>query len=309
MIREKLLSHPWIARFLAGAVGIVFLTASLMKATDMAVFVRQVKAYGIITQPVFVVLSAWALIALQCALGVGLLVFYRPRLMLSLAAMLWLILLGGTSWAWITGATQDCGCYGSWLKNTPAEATIENMVLLALTITAGMGHAYSERQHTRAKAWAVGIACLMGLVLPIAFGFPISAVVNPQSKALDLEPRNLEIQGLEHIDLSRGDYLVVLIGTECLHCQETLPELDMLAEATDLPPVVALSANDEAERKMFTEKFQPLFPIGQISEEDFWRLLAEGELPRIMLLRNGHVQEVWDRTVPDMEEIKATENP
>jgi len=294
----------WLPRLLAGIVGLVLLVAGLLKATDLMYFIRQLKGYGVITHPDLLVMSAWGLIALECALGAGLVLFYRPKLMLTLSTVLWLILLAGTLWAWITGATQDCGCYGPWLKQTPGEATRENVILLAITFAARMIYAQSEVQQARFKAWAVGIAGLIGLGLPMIFGFSISGMVHPNSKNSGFELGELKTRGLEPIDLSRGTHLIVLIGTDCLHCQEAVPELDMLAEEEDLPPVVALSANDEQERREFLEAFHPLFPVGQISEEDFRRLLGDGELPRIILLHDGHAREIWDQTVPDMKRLK-----
>lgn len=294
----------WLPRLLAGSVGLVLLVAGFLKATDMMYFIRQLKGYGIISHPYLLVMSAWGLIALQCALGAGLLVFYRPKLMLTLSTVLWLTLLAGTVWAWITGATQDCGCYGPWLKQTPREATRENGILLAITFVTRMIYAQSGVRQARYKAWTVGIASLIGLGLPMIFGFPISGVVHTNSKDLSSELGELQTRGLKPMDLSRGTHLIVLIGTECLHCQEAVPELDMLAEEEDLPPLVALSPNDEQERRAFLEEFHPLFPVGQISEEAFLRLLGDGELPRIILLHDGHAREVWDQTVPDMERLK-----
>lgn len=67
----------------------------------------QTRDYGIISQQIVLALSAWGLIGLECALGVGLLVFYHPRLTFSLTAMLLLTFIGATRWAWLTGATED----------------------------------------------------------------------------------------------------------------------------------------------------------------------------------------------------------
>ena len=95
------------------------------------------------------------------------------------------------------------------------------------------------------------------------------------------------------------------MGTDCLHCQEALPDLDFLASKAEFPPVVAFCTNDETERAAFEEQFQPLFPLKQIAGEDFWTLLGEGHLPRIMFLREGRVLKVWDQRVPGEEEIRA----
>jgi hypothetical protein len=73
----------WTPRLLSGAVGLILLAAGLVKAMDMELFIRQIMDYGIVSERLLLILSAWGLIALECALGVALLVFYRPRLMLS----------------------------------------------------------------------------------------------------------------------------------------------------------------------------------------------------------------------------------
>ncbi len=163
----------WTPRLLSGAVGLILLAAGLVKAMDMELFIRQIMDYGIVSERLLLILSAWGLIALECALGVALLVFYRPRLMLSLTAALLLIFAGATGWAWLTGVTEDCGCYGAWLKQTPGQALVGDLVLLAATAIAWAGCRHVQAPQTRTKAWAVTIACLSGLALPVVFGSPL----------------------------------------------------------------------------------------------------------------------------------------
>ena len=298
----------WVCRLPAGAVGLILLIASLLKATDMELFIWQIRAYGIISQRIVLTLSAWGLIALECALGVGLLVFYRPRLILSLTAMLLLIFGGATTWAWWTGATVDCGCFGAWLNHTPGEAVLLTLILLAATVLALVGYRPTHAPKPRAKAWAVAIACLIGLTLPVAFGFTISQTAQVQRKTVEMELSQLQIKGLDQFDVRSGAYLIVLMDTGCLHCQESVQELNDLAEAAGLPAVIGLFMNEESERMAFVEQFQPLFSIGQIKKDIFWRLLDEGEIPRIILVNDRRVKKVWDETVPTAEMIRA-ENP
>jgi thiol-disulfide isomerase/thioredoxin len=295
----------WVPRVLAGAVGLLLLIAAVLKATDMELFIRQIRNYDIISHRVVLALGAWGIIALEAALGVALVVFYRPRLILSSTALLFLILAGVTSWGWFTGATEDCGCYGAWLKQTPAQATLENLVLLAAIVLAWLGHRHLDAPHTRAKAWAVTAACFMGLLLPLAFGFPISGITRSQSKPVEVDLGKVQIQGIDHIDVRHGTYLMVLMGTDCPHCQEAVPELNLLAEVTQLDGVIALSTNDESQRLTFIEEFQATFPMGQISDDDFWGLLGNSDIPRFILVRDQHVQQVWDQVVPSIDMIEA----
>lgn len=295
----------WVIRLLVGAVGVILLTAGVLKATDMELFIRQIRDYGIISDRVWLALIAWGLIALECALGAGLLVFYRPRLILSLTGLLLLVFLGATARAWLTGATEDCGCFGAWAKRTPAEAMLEDLILLAVIGLVWVGQRRIQVPQTRAKAWAISMACLIGLALPVLFGFSISAISQPQSKAVGVELGDLPVQDLDQFDLSHGEYLIILLDTECSHCQEAVPQLNALAAASDLPRVVSLCKNEEWQRMLFTATYHPTFPIGQMSEADFMRLLADGETPRILLVRDRRVLHVWDKTIPSKETIKA----
>lgn len=298
----------WVPRLLAGAVGVVLLVAAVSKATDMEMSIRQIRDYGIISHPVLLTLSAWGLIALECGLGIGLLVFYRPKLIFSLTVVLLLIFMGGTVWAWVTGATEDCGCFGAWVQHTPGEAFLWELVLLAATVLAWVGHRHVDSRQTRAKAWAVATAFVVGVALPLFFGFSMSYVSASPWQAVETELNQLQIQGLDQIDLKKGTYVVILFDTECLHCQDSVPELDELAGANDLPTLIALSMNDESQRMTFAQEFEPAFRIGHISEDVFWRLLGLGDIPRTILVRDLRVLEVWDQQVPTKDMIVAAQS-
>ncbi len=308
-VRERWLTagawRLWLPRLLAGAVGLILLIAGLVKAMDMELFIRQIRDYGIISHYVLLGMSAWGLIALECALGIALLLFYRPKITLPLTSLLWLTFLGATSWAWITGATESCGCFGAWVESSPAQAVLENVILLVTTLFAWVFYKESHRPQFRTKAWYVAIAFLIGMALPIAFGFPISRISQSPWETIEIELSKLQIEGVDKVDLSRGRHLIVIMDTDCDHCKEALPELDALAEATDLPSLIAISMNDESARRKFMEEFQPAFPLGQIEEDVFWRLLGLGDVPRTILLKDMRVQRVWDRHVPDRKSIKA----
>ena len=81
-------------------------------------------------------------------------------------------------------------------------------------------------------------------------------------------------------------------------------DLNVLAKEDDMPPVIALCMNDKNLRMDFTEKYEPAFSIGRISEDHFWRLLGEGDVPRTLLLQDLKVKQVWDQVIPKREDIK-----
>jgi hypothetical protein len=295
--------HWWIPRFLAVGVGLVLLIAGLLKGVDINLFMRQIRDYGIISGRPALVVSAWGLIVLECGLGAALILLYRPRIVMPLTALLFLVFAGVTGWAWITGATQDCGCYGGLIKHTPRQAVVENLILLGATVLAWVGCRHSETPQIRVKAWAVTITCLIGLAMPVAFGLPTWGIDNSDPEPSQFDP--ISVHGLGDVDINIGEYLIVLMGTDCLHCQEAIPELNTLSEAPDMPVLIALCTSEEADCIEFTEQFLPVFPIGHISDELFWHLLSDGDMPRTILLQDGRTKQLWDQTVPTRDDILA----
>jgi hypothetical protein len=299
----------WLPRLLAGALGIIFLASALSKATDFPLFVRQMRAYGIISNHILLNTFAWALITLEFGLGIGLLIHYRPRRMLTLTAALFLLFLGATSWASLNGAAKECGCFGAWLKRTPQEATFENLILLAASVIARLGYSHVQVHVSRIKTCTLASAFVIGTLLPLVFGFSFQHV--GESRPMDMGPDvgQLEIEGVKGIDLQNTPYLLAIMDLDCGHCLELVEGLNALAKEPEIPALIGLCINDENRRKRFMEEFEPAFPIGRIGENDFWRLLADADLPRVLYVRNGRIQKAWNQTVPDKDALQSERMP
>ncbi|MDY6880667.1 MAG: hypothetical protein SV686_10510 [Thermodesulfobacteriota bacterium] len=288
----------WVSPLLAAFIGLVLILAAIVKSMDMDLFVLQLKDYGIPIGDKWLAVSAWALIVVECTLGVGNILFYRPRLTLALTGVLFLVFQGFTGWAWLTNATEECGCFGVWMKRTPGEAAIENLLLFVLTLLPWIMSRSRQVTPNRMKASAVVSAAVCGCILPFIFGFSLSETEQSPWDKIQAELARLEIQGANDIDLSQGEYLIVLMATDCDHCREVLFELNALSEEPNLPSLVGLCANDEEQVSMFMEESRPAFPIRRIRDNAFWHLLREGDLPRVILVSNRKVLQVWDYNVP-----------
>ena len=89
-------SRGWglvVARLLAGAVGLVLIIAALLKTPEMNLFAGQIKAYGIISNPILLLLGAWLLILAEMTLGTSLLVSYRLTIVIPIVTFLFLVFL------------------------------------------------------------------------------------------------------------------------------------------------------------------------------------------------------------------------
>jgi hypothetical protein len=291
-----------IAQISAGVVGLVLITAALIKATDMTLFLAQIKGYRIIAHPGLLISSAWALILAEMVLGTALLVSYRMKVIIPIVASLFFIFIGANVWAWMMRVTEDCGCFGTWLVRTPGEAVIEDIVLLIALIPAWLGHRHSHAMISPKKIGIVAAGCLLGLLMPVfVSGLPVTWITAPQMNTIEIEIENLQIQGIDDLDLKQGDFIIALMLTDCDHCQDAVPTLSRLVKQSGLPRVIALTPNDEEQRKIFIELFGPSFPIGQIDLHAFLRLLGDGDVPRFILIRDGRLLHQWNDGAPDAD--------
>lgn len=304
-LKKETFWRQWGPRLLAGFVGLVLVAAALIKSADMELFVRAIKAYGFVTHRPLLIVAAWSMVVVELALGVGLMVAYRIKTVFLATTALLVLFLAVTGWAWFTGATEACGCFGAWLERTPGEAALEDVVLLALTFVAWIGFRRLKVSQGRWKTGVVLGASIIGLALPAIFGFPYSGIQQASSKEGETQLGNFMVQGLDDMVLNSGTYLVVVMDTGCDHCQETIPDLNMLAETPELPQIVALCVNGESDRTAFIEEFQPTFPLGQIEDDVFWRLLGDGDMPRTILTHLGTVKQVWDLNPPTADAVQV----
>jgi hypothetical protein len=196
---------PWVSRVLAVALGLILVAASVLKATDVDLFVKQLGDYGIISQHTVLVLGAWGLITLEFGLGAALLIYYRPKITLLTAGMLFLVFLGGTGWTWLSGGTEDCGCFGDYVKHTPQQAVVHDLIFLGATVLAWLGSLRGKTTQSRVKVMTVVVACVVGLLLPVAFGFSISKITQPPPKGVETAPEELEMGGKDNIERKKGD--------------------------------------------------------------------------------------------------------
>lgn len=298
-----------IARILETIIGVILLLAGLLKAWAPMDFNQQISDYKIITHPALVTVIAWVMIVVECALGTALIVGYKRRIAVPAAIVLVLLFLAAVGWAWVTGATEDCGCFGSWVKRTPAEAFLEDAGMLIAIVGAWL---LSRHQPLRFARWR-----LVAVMASILIGISVTALASNSARQsadpiVRLQAQSsgkrqfagLAVSGLD-FDLQRGKYLVMLMDTGCTHCQQSIPEVNRLVSLSSSGfRIVALCSNSDKEIDWFKGKFKAEFPIGRVSYDDFMRLFERGKTPRLMLIQDASVLKIWDGVVPAENEVR-----
>jgi peroxiredoxin len=242
--------------------------------------------------------SAWCLIITEFVLGSSLLVYFRPKITITLSIALFCGFIGAVSWAWITGVTEDCGCFGSWVKRSPSGAMIEDLVMLGILFLSWPGRNYQPGGGSRLKPFIVIAALLAGIILPVVLGTPVKELVGIGKGEGASDADLFKAQGLQDVDLKKGSFMFVIIGTDCSHCRDSVEDFNRLAKRTDLPKVIGLSADPEDQIDSFIEELEPVFPVLKITEDDFYRLLGMGATPRSMLVVKQRIIRTWDEEVP-----------
>lgn len=294
----------WAARLagrIAGRVlGGVLLAAGLLKALDPQTFAQEIADYGIVTNGVLVGLLAYALVIVECGLGAALLANLRPRIALAATILLLVGFLGVVGYAWSTGATENCGCFGPW-KRTPAQAFVEDLVLLAVAGWAWWGRRFAPAPTNAAKLATVGVAVALAVMIPAVAAMSGVGTPGEAGKVGSEVFKTVEVTDAPAA-LATGEHLVLLMSTECPHCRDSVPAVNALAADSRLPKVVAIAMEDRVDRGLFREDNRAEFPIAQVSQRTVQSLLDK-QFPRLFLVRDGRIVHVWDDQIPTPDEV------
>ncbi len=297
------------SRIGAGLVGVVLLVSGAVKAWEPVLFFWEAVPYtqllGLSGLWREVATVAVVLAPGECVLGVGLLANWQRR-WLPLAALALLVFFCGlTAYAWYSGATADCGCFGSLVRRSPGEAAVEDgllVLVLSLSWWAGRGTVAMPR-----AGWLVAAAAVAATGATLVGFLPQIERLDKSDLLPGVRLRGLEVDGLA-VNLMQGDLLVELMNPKCGHCIDAVPTLNQLVAAGDLPRLIALTsfARESPDVADFVREHQPEYPIGSVSRTDFFRLTWKHGFPRLALIRDGVVRQVWERdSFPKPDEVRA----
>lgn len=277
------------ARPIEFLLGIFFIGGALLKSglifsdSNIDLFTRQIAGYGVLEARIVLESAALFTITIEMLLGLALLLALRHA-MLSFATMQ--ILLIGFSiliaYAWAFEGLEDCGCLGT-IEMTPPQSILKNLLLMALGAVAWLGFA-RQNQHPPKKqpAFAVRRTLLAVIITAAIVSYAnndLKETARLLAKATEAGPYTQYVFDTPegHFDLGKGEHIVALLNMECDHCMDAVPGLNRLAADPNLPPVLALCYEPNADsmaifRAMTAPEF-PMHPMGDNFDE-FMSLLA-----------------------------------
>jgi len=282
------------------ALGLIFLAAGVLKALDPAEFAHQIAGYGLIG-PQLARLTSPALIVFEIALGVALVAGVRPLLTASASILLLLVFITIEAYGIAAGRTESCGCFGAYVKRTPGEVIVEDLLFIGLALLAIAGlRGWAGVRPRRAAAILVTALCLSTAFVLASPSLPIDDLVTRLRAGRTLADLDLAARLPQ---LAQGRHLVVLIDVTDPRAADTAAALGALASG-GAPPVIGLSPSSEQEIDAFRWAAVPAFEIRSVDRDVIKRLYRK--LPRYFVLDSGRVVAVYDGAPPEARELLSS---
>jgi hypothetical protein len=309
--------HPvlwWVGTFAGAVLGGVLLFAAWAKAIDPAAFADQIHTQGLdFLLPARAI--ALAALALETGLGLALLLGVRKTWVLVPATLLVVFFLGLTARAWwlaahgLLAAGESCGCFGNLVQRTPAQAFLEDLLLLVPALAAWAGR---ERRPPVFPPARTAVA-LLGALAAVLFGWKAPALplddlatrLHPGLKAGEIcAGEGAQRVCLDSIipELRQGESLVVIAGLDAAGntantaLTRNIDALNAYAGTAGNPTLWVLTAATAEQQRAFFWKWGPQFQIREAPPELLRPLYRR--LPRSFQVKDGRVTRTFSGLPP-----------
>src|SRR5437016_11529679 len=194
--------------------GILFMTAAVLKALNLNSFAQQIAQYQLVAPNLELPLGV-ALVTLEGMLGVACLASFHSRKALWGMIALLTLFLAATLLRWRLLEGTNCNCFGPLVGGGPRSVVLHATVLIAFA--GGMIALMRKRiiPSSLRKLRVGGGVLAMFLLAFVAHPFSVSL---PQ-------------------DELAGDQIRIFLSATCEKCQKDAGKVRDLANSTDVPPV------------------------------------------------------------------------
>ncbi|MDX9758940.1 MAG: MauE/DoxX family redox-associated membrane protein [Bacteroidota bacterium] len=295
-----------IARLLQIAVGLVFLSAALLKALDPDSFAEQIATYAIL--PDLSLLAAWTLIIFEVALATALIVNFLPRVVPLLTIAMLLFFIAITVYGMMIGLGESCGCFGNLVHRGPEQVIVEDALMIVALVFAVI---VLWGRKTAGMRWraalSISAAAIAALVTGVHAQLPVDDFVT------QLKPGAVfstwPVDGLYGKDLNTGTHAVFLFTVRSPHVAADVERMNAIAQHEDVPSAVGLIIDGTEHLTTLMFEYAAAFPVAAV-EPRFARPLYR-RLPRVFVLHEGVVSATWSELpTPDrvVEAVRTATN-
>jgi hypothetical protein len=274
----------------SGLVGFGLLVSGFGKALHSLRFLNHLRRFALIPEPLLPPLCV-SLIALECVLGMGLLLSIVPAAMVPAATFFILTVTAISIWGSATGKVSHCGCYGEVAMVTQRQSMVLNATYLAALTIAWMEplHASFNGASLQTLALTTAVAVFMagrssrGPLIDLS---RIKPGKRWRSAWLPLNP-----QILRHSRL-----LVAFVEPHCPRCKKWLRSLQQLAAHDDQVTLLVVAPETRESTQPPDLGCTGAASAASMSRELFYFLV--GVSPTVIEIQGGIITERWIDTLP-----------
>ena len=291
-------------------VGIIFVITGIAKVIEPWKFIEHITKLQLL-QRQSTILAALTFTAIECALGVALILGMLPLVIIPVSILLLIGLTILTYWGTSTGRIEDCGCYNGWLDVTPRQSQILNLVYIGLLIFAAIGGNYQPPVFWQ---WILVLGTLVtsgalasGSLEYLTQNLRPYIDLSPLKINRPWQPKWLGEDGEDpDLILTSGEKLVVFLNIQCPQCKKWLNILKVVHYRDDLPEVIGtISLTTMEAGQDFVDSYSLNYPIIAIEQKQYQKL-GISSFPTAVVLEDGVIKEKWLGMIPEyfIERIK-----
>lgn len=289
-------------------IGLFFILSAVAKLFPVISFEFSLGSYGIpwAWTPYF----ARTVISIELILGIFLILQYRlKKLSIPLTYLFLVFMTLVLVYRWMTaGADADCGCMGEWLKMTPLQSILKNILIVLLLFFAQKS--FNITSTNTVKNYLLAILGIIAFTAPYIIE-PVYVGVNTSFDTQDAHPLDTNLFYTENqidtpkIELLKGKHIIAFLSIKCPHCQKAANKLGIIHRQHPEYPIHLFINGKKETVNEFRKKYDcESIPYSILLQPQFLQLSGPN-LPSIQYVKDGIIQRNVDYLDMDNTGIEA----
>lgn len=212
------------------------------------------------------------------------------------------------------GNNGNCGCFGEYVKMTPLQGLIKNIILMICCI----GCYFSIDKELWQVKWRNLVLPILGIG-SLCLGFFIYPIDAKHSSSVNSEAINyrapLELMydstqvEKPSINLMKGKHIIAFLSLTCSHCRVAAKKLYIIHKKnSNLPIYFALNGEKAMLTDFFEDTHTKNIPHNLFLGPDSWMKVAGFSLPIIMYVDNAVVKKKCNGNEIDQSDMEQWVN-
>jgi uncharacterized membrane protein YphA (DoxX/SURF4 family) len=281
-------------------IGIVYLASGLGKIGNTAAFGNLIYQYGL----GHLQLLAPLIVLAEIAVGLGLILYGKPKLLSLCSGVLVLLFTVTFSYGYLKNGITNCGCFGAFSLGSGNVWVVylRNTVLFGLSLFAWLSIPEDEDKiNDWKKSLILGIMLPMIFIAGYSFRPPASSDVKKAHDFLNKPVNETRLSGYINTTADKS-YLVLFFSYDCPHCWNTVQNYKHFKESRTVDSLLSFalisadSVANVANRNTFIESFGNFITEEIVNDETVQSFIEF--LPTSFYVEKDTVKAVMESELP-----------